>query len=804
MVLLWRDLRYAVRLLVKAPLFAVVAILTLTLGIGANTAIFSLLSALVLRPLPYVEPEQLVVVVEHYQQQPTSVSYPNLLDWQAQQQVFSATAGYLPTGLTYRAGTEPERLTGAYISANLFSILGSRPFLGRTFLAQEDVAGAERVVILGNRLWQRRFGARRDVLGKTVALGSDLYTVVGVMPAGFEFASNSEFWLPLSLWTGRAMSSQGIENVMDRNNRLGLQMVARLKSGVTPTRAQANMDVITHRLAREYPRSNQNYSARVVSLREHLVGKLGLILWILGGSVGLVLLVACANVANLLLARSAVRQKEIAIRAALGATRLQIMRQLLIESALLGMLGGGAGVILAVWSVPLLQLLIPPNAYRAGEIGLDIQVLGFALAVSLLSSLLFGLTPALAASTPDLARTLKDNSSGSGSRVGKLSRVLVVCEVALALILLVGASLMSLSLSNLQGVDLGFRPQNVLTVPVSLPEGTYPEARVRGVFSIQALEQIRTLPGVQSVALATALPLSGYLSQGSVAIEGQPSNTQVQADYLTASSEYFRVMGIPILSGRTFSEQDTQDSTGVVIINEVLARRHFPDQDPIGRRLQLETTSAWLTVIGVVGSVRQNELGTEPGPQTYRPYSQDSWPYMVFMVRTTKAPLSLKNTVEQAIHAVDPDLPIARVLSLEQVVAGSMAQPRLTWLLLALFAGLATLLSAIGVYGVMSYSVTLRTREIGIRMALGATPGHILKLIVGQGMVLVLIGMVLGVAGTIALGRILASLLYGVGAGDPRAIGAVSLGLALVTLVACWLPARRAARVNPLVAMRNE
>ncbi|MBC8121507.1 MAG: ABC transporter permease [Gemmatimonadaceae bacterium] len=792
------------RLLVKAPLFAVVAILTLTLGIGANTAIFSLLSALVLRPLPYIEPERLVVVVEHYQQQPTSVSYPNLLDWQTQQQVFSATAGYLPTGLTFKAGTEPERLAGAYISANLFSILGSSPFLGRTFRAQEDVAGAERVVILGHRLWQRRFGAKRDVLGKTVALGSDLYTVVGVMPAGFEFANHSEFWLPLSLWTGRATSLQGIENVMDRNNRLGLQMVARLKSGVTPARAQANLDVIAHRLAREYPKSNQNYSARVVSLREHLVGELGLILWILGGSVGFVLLVACANVANLLLARSAVRQKEIAIRAALGATRFQIMRQLLIESALLGMLGGGAGLVLAVWSVPLLQLLLPPDAYRVGEIGLDTQVLVFALAVSLLSSLLFGLTPALAASTPDLAGTLKDNSSGSGSRIGRLSRVLVVCEVALALILLVGAGLMSLSLFNLQRADLGFRPQNVLTVPISLPEGTYPEARVRAVFSTQALEQIRMLPGVRSVALATALPLSGYLSMGSVAIEGQPSNAQVQADYLTASPEYFRVMGIPILSGRTFSEQDTQDSTGVVIINEVMARRHFPDQDPIGRRLQLETTSAWLTVIGVVGSVRQNELSTEPGPQTYRPYSQDPWPYMVFMVRTTQAPLSLKNTVEQAIHAIDPDLPISRVLSMEQVVAGSMAQPRLTWLLLALFAGLATLLSAIGVYGVMSYSVTLRTREIGIRMALGATPGHILKLIVGQGMVLVLIGLVLGVAGTIALGRILASLLYGVGAGDPRAIGAVSLGLALVTLVACWLPARRAARVNPMVAMRNE
>jgi predicted permease len=799
----FQDLRYAGRKLRQNKAFTAVIVLTLALGIGANCAVFSVVNAVLLRPLPYPDSERLLNIGQSFgtDNQSGPVSAPNYLDFRNQTTVFENTALFSDTSRNLTGVGEPERLAGQRISASYFPTLRIAPLRGRTFTPEEDQPGKNRVVLLSYGFWLRRFGADEDVVGKTLTLDGANYVIVGVMPA--TIYGNTDIWIPM------ALSPQEL-SLRQWNH---LSMLARLKPGISILQAQTELNAIADRIKQENPLvyGGGTWGVAVKSLYEDSVHDIRRALTVLLIAVGFVLLIACANIANLLLARSATRRQEIALRSALGASRWRLVRQLFTESVLLALIGGGLGLLLSLAGVKVLVALNQHSIPRWQEIGVDSRALAFAVGISLLTSLLFGLAPALHASNLTLNASLVTGarSSVSGFHRFSLRNLLIVSELALALILLVGAGLLVKSFSRLLEVKLGFDPQNLLTMQVSLPTSKYKTAEQRRAFYESALKQIKAAPGVVAAGAVSNLPLSGLLTNGGFAIEGRPDQSP-SADLRSVSTEYLQVMRISLLSGRYFTDQDRTGMPEVVIVDEILAHRYFPNDTPIGKRLNLNGPGEaphWREVVGVVGPIKYQGLDVDYQGQLYFPHSQDPWDGMYRMnivVRTAGDPKSLASAVQTSIYHLDKDQPVYRVMTMQQLVADSLATRRFSMALLGLFAAVASLLAAVGLYGVLSYSITERRHEIGVRMALGAQTSDVLKLVAVQGMRLALIGVALGLLGSFALTRMMKSLLFGVGATDPVTFALVPLLLGVVGFVACYIPARRATKVDPLIALRCE
>ena len=793
---LWQDLKYGVRTLLRNKGFTIIAVLALALGIGANTAIFSVVNAVLLRPLPYPHPDRLVEVFESNKQsgeESGTISFPNLKDWKEQSQSFSQIAAYEYDRFILTGRDAPERFVGLNVAANFFQALDVSPASGRAFQAQEDQPGAPRVVILSHNLWQRRFAGDAKLIGQTLTLNNESYTVIGIMPQGFESPETGiELWSPLIVDPERGRGGHF------------LSAIARLKPDVTIEQAQTEMDTIARRLAQAYPDTNKNAGVKLIPLRDYLVGNIRSMLLVLLGAVGFVLLIACANVAALLLAQATARQKEMAIRTALGAGRGRLVRQFLTESVLLSLLGGGLGLLLTLWGIDLLAAAIPGNIYNAKAIGVDTQVLGFTLLVSLLTGLLFGLAPALQSSQTDLNESLKEGGRGAsgGRRRQRLFSALIVSEFALALVLLIGGGLLIKSFWRLQQIDPGFNPEHLLTMQLSLPKTRYAESQQQINFFNRVLEHVATLPGIEAVGLTSELPFNGSRTGSSFAIEGQTEDS-LHADNRTISSDYFRAMGIPLVRGRAFTPRDAANATRVAIINETSARRFWPAENPIGKRLILKEVK--YEIIGIVKDVKHIQLTEETAPEIYVHYPQvPSRTWMDLAARTTNNPENSIASIRRAIREVDPNQPVYGVRTMEQKLSRSISAQRFSALLLGIFAAVALILAAVGIYGVIAYSVTQRTHEIGVRLALGAQAGDVFKLIVGQGLRLALIGVAAGLLGAFAVTRVMASLLYGVSATDPLIFFGVSLLLAAVAFLACYIPARRATKVDPMIALRYE
>jgi putative ABC transport system permease protein len=728
------------------------------------------------------------------------VSFPNFVDWRAQNNSFEDIGCYDTGGFAIAGGSEPEQLKGAFVSQGTFEVLGVAPILGRTFTADEDQPDHDLVVILSYGLWQRRFGADPNILGQTLSLNNRQRVVIGVMPPGFQFPEVADAWGPLALTS----------KLFTRTDH-GLESIARLKPGVTLEQAQAEMVSIASNIEQQNPVTNEGLSVRLTSLRAGLVGDYKKALLILLGVVGFVLLIACVNVANLLLARATARQKEIAIRAALGANRRRIFRQLLTESLMLGLISGAIGLVLALWGMDLLLAAIPIDIPFWMKFDLDGRVLGFTAACSLMTGFVFGTAPALEASNPDLNETLKEGGrSAAGGGRHRLRSLLVVAEIAISLVLLVGAGLMMRSFISLQNVDAGIRPEGVLTMSIGLPGAKYREPEKRAAFFQQLLDRVRALPGVESAGTNSGLPLAGNNWGRSVTVEGQPILSVGEApiiNHCVITPSYFNAMGIPILKGRDFDERDAKDAAKVTIIDERLARKYWPDEDPLGKRIRFgppEDNEPWHTIVGVVREVKHARLDASTRESVYLPFAQIPIGGSSLAIRTAGRPENLIAAVRNQVREMDPDLPVTRIMPMTEVVARSVWQPRLYTALFGVFAVVALILATVGIYGVMSYSVTQRTREIGLRMALGAERKDVLKLVVGQGVVLAAIGVGVGLAAAAALTRLMSSLLFGVTTTDPITFAAVSVLLTCVALGACFIPARRAAKVDPMVALRYE
>ncbi|HEX8145948.1 MAG TPA: ABC transporter permease [Pyrinomonadaceae bacterium] len=805
---LWQDVRYGARAMRANPGFTAVAVVAL--GVGANTAIFSVVNAVLLRPLQYPNAERVVVIQElNPEGRRVQVTPANFLDWRAQAATFEHMAAVLTRPANLAVGEEAERVNFAMTSASFFDVFGVRPRAGRFFVPDEEKAGHAPVVVLSHGLWQRRFGADPSVVGKSVTLDGNAYEVVGVAPEGFSYPDRTEVWVPPYARVPTVSAQQDVE----RARGFGfLAAVALLKPGETLEHARAEMEAITSRLRQQYPESNGKRFDRVETLHENLVGETGRALLLLLGAVALVLLIACANVANLLLARAAGRQKEMAVRAALGATRLRLARQLLVESVLLALAGGAAGLLLGWWGVDLLKGLLPAEFPRLADIGVDPRVLGFTLLVSCVTGLAFGLAPALQFTRPDLHGALKESARGStgGSRAGRLRNLLIVSEVALSLVLLVGAGLLFRSFMTLRAVELGFRPQSLLTFRLSPSGERFQTDAQYSAFFRDVAERVAAIPGVEAVGVINTLPLVKGPTSG-FQVEGRPPLRRDQwpsVNYRSVSPDYFRAAGIAVIKGRAVEERDTADAPLVFVINQALARRDFPNEDPVGKRISNgigpDGQPNWREVVGVVADVRSEEPGREAAPEVYGSYLQDPFAGMSYVVRSSVEPEGLTPAVREAVRAVDRAQPVAEVRTMEQLVGESFAQPRFNSLILGLFACMALLLAAAGIYGVMSYAVTQRTHEIGIRIALGAQHGDVLRLVVGRGMALALAGVGLGLAAALALTRLLASLLYGVTATDPLTFAGVAVLLAAVALLASYVPARRATKVDPMEALRYE
>jgi putative ABC transport system permease protein len=814
-----RDLRFGARMLLKHPGFTTVAVTTLALGIGANTAIFSVVNAVLLRPLDYREPNRVVALWENVPAKGGRwrVAPANFFDWKKQSQVFEEVAAFGASTLNLTGAGEPAQLSGSRVSEGYFGALGVGPALGRAFLPEEYEPGKGQVVILGHALWRGRFGSDPNVLGKTVRLDGAAYTVVGVMPAGvyptwpttskisFD-ASRQEYLVPMSF--SPAWASNRSSHV--------LGVVARLKGGVTVERARADMSLIARRLEDAYPSNNAGAGALVNPLADEVVGDVRPALLVLLGAVGLVLLIACANVASLLLAQLAARRREVAIRAALGAGRARLVRQFLIEGALLSLAGGASGALLAAWGVDLLLKVMPSEIPRLDQVGVDARVLLFTLALSAFTSLVFGFAPALQASRADLRETLKEAGRAGGASPSRqrFRRLLVVAQVALAVVLVVGAALLVKSFRRLREVDPGFNPERVAVLSLSLPQSKYAEWQKISGFYSQLVERVRALPGVRSATIAYDNPLtSNWLD--SFTIEGRPEpqagDTPVEC-FRPVGHEYFRTVGIELVRGRHFEEQDDPAHPGATIINEAFAKKYFPGEGPLGKRLLTQTPARMTNgpmptafeIVGVVRDTKFKGLSAESSPAFYVPARQFPLSNMVVMARVDGDPAAYAQALRDAVWSLDRDQPINAVTTLDAIVAEDIAQPRFNMLLMGLFGALALLLAAVGVYGLLSYTVAQRTREIGVRIALGAQGRDIFSLTLRQGVAPALAGVFVGLAAAFALTRFLSSLLYGTGANDLSTYAFVAALLTAVALLACYLPARRATKVDPMEALRYE
>jgi len=820
---LGQDVRFGLRMLAKNPGFTAVAVLTLALGIGPNTAIFTLMNAVLLRPLPYHDPQRLVLVKEklaEFSPEPLNVPASDIGDFQRQNQSFSAVAGFQPVHMELSGGTQPERIAATRISPSAFPLLGVAPRLGRTFTQEEDRPGS-RVAVLSYHTWQGRFAGSAEVLGKSILLDRQPYTVIGIMPEGFEFPLDSEPLQPASLWVPLALTPAELS---DYGDNYDYEVIARLKPGVTQAQANSDVNAIAQRIFQAYPipesiKSGISIGAVTVPLRAAISGRVTKLLWILLGAVGLVLLIACVNVANLLLARTADRQKEIAVRAALGAGRWRLARQFMVESLLLALVGGGLGLALAKWGTRLLVALSPAELPAIGAISVDGTVLGFTLALSALTGILFGVGPALAISRTGLSETLKENARGTGQTLHHrtIRSLLVVTEAALAVVLLGGAGLLVRSFNHLRKTDPGFQTDHLLTLSLDLPEAKYQRGEDVLAFYQALLDRFQHLPGVERVGAGTSMPMVNtnwdhvFTPEG---YEGGAGQTRPDSWHALVLGDYFQTLRIPLIRGRYFTDLDRQGSLPVVIISESIARRFWPGQDPLGKRLKWgppQSKDPWLTVVGVVGDVKQLKLGEPTALHTYQSYLQlpGEWAsplgrWLTAAVRAPGKPAGLSSTLTASVWSLDHDLAIAHFETVDEAISHSLASPRFITLLMAAFAVLALALCSVGLYAVVSFAVSRRTHEVGLRMALGARPADVLKLVVGQSVRLILLGMGIGVSAALGGAHLLKSLLYGVKPTDPLTFVAVSLILLTVGLVASYIPARRATKVDPMVALRYE
>jgi predicted permease len=801
---LGQDLHYGVRVLMKKPGFALIAVITLALGIGANTTLFSVIDAVLLRPLAFNEPDRLALLFQEnrrnhwYHLSRSTVSPPNYLDWKNQSRHFEHLAAYRTRTVNLTGADEPERVSVAQVSADFFKVLKVEPILGRTFLPEEEKPGGPRLVVLSYGFWRQRYGADPNIVGKTLTLDDYSCTIIGVMPRESQYPGGARLWGPL-----------GIDYAAAGRGEVFLQVVGRLKPGVTWEQARTEMDTIAERLAREYPATNSIWSVAVVPLTDLVAGPIRPALLVLLGAVGFVLLIACANVANLLLARAAAREKEVAIRAALGASRWRLMRQMLTESLMLALVGGALALLLAILATKALVALgtgIP----RMNGVAIDRRALGFTFAISLLTSLIFGILPALQISKPKLNRSLKEGGHGlSGASQRGLRSLLVISEVALSLVLLVGAGLMIKSFRHLRAVDPGFDQERVLSMRLSLPRTGYQQPAQIAALYEQLMHSLAALPGVDAAGAIDKRLFSGDITTSSFVIEGRPAPAGqfYSAEYANVTTDYFRAMGIPLLKGRVFTEQDTAQSLPVTVISETMARRYFTDEDPIGRRITPGYGGRTLQIIGVVGDVRHHSLTADLKPTIYFPLWQNPQRSMCIIVRATGDAAVLTDAVRSRIRESEKSAPIYDSITLKQIVSDSVARERFSTLLFAVFATVALLLALVGVYGVMSYMVEQRRHEIGIRMALGAQISDVYRLVIKQGMILALAGITIGVVAALALAKLITSfsgMLHDVSPTDSATFVLIALLLLAAALISCLIPARRATKVDPLVALRCE
>ena len=818
---LFQDLRYGARMLFKNPGITFVVILALALGIGANTAIFSVVDAVLLRPLPYPESDRLVLLNETSKaMDEISVSYPNFTDWRNQNHVFENIGVYNRSSYNLTGVGDAERIVTGQVSADLFAALRANPAMGRLFTNDEDKPGGTPVVLLSHPLWQRRFGGQANILNQQLMLNNKSYTVIGIMPEGFQFPTRVEMWVPVGQLSGEA-------SWQSRGNHPGLYGVARLKPGVTFAQAKAEMDTIGANLEKQYQDSNAGNGIGLHPLLEVFVGDVRRPLWVLFAAVAFVLLIACANIANLLLARAQSRQKEMAIRSAMGAGRWRIARQLLTESVLLALIGGTLGMLVAQWGIKLILYISPDALPRSKEIGLDWRVLAFTIGLSFVTGLLFGLVPALQAGVVDVHETLKETGRGTSGKHW-LRSSLVVVEVATTLVLLVGAGLMIRSFYRLQKVNPGFSYDHLTSFTVALPQKKYAESEQREQFYNRLLENLRGLPGVEATAAASGLPLGNNGWQTSFVIDGRPRPPRDQTPLMEAclvTPDYFKAMNIPVKSGRVFDSHDDRSwiaskdlskldddekfiaPLNSIVIDEEFARRHWPGEEAVGKRIAMgsEKDPRFLTVLGVVGRVKMEGLGTDSKRvQGYFPFAQIPSGGMTVILKAAGDPNQLIAAVRQQVKAIDPDQPIYSVRTMDDIRSESVAPERLNLTLLSIFAGLALVLAVVGIYGVMSYTVTQRTHEIGIRMAIGAQPRDVFRMVIGQGMMLAFVGVVCGLIGAFGLTRLMASMLFGVEPTDPLTFAAIAVLLTGVALVACYVPGRRATKVDPVVSLRYE
>ena len=803
---LFSDFRYALRNLIKRPGFMAVAVITLALGIGANTAIFSAVQALLINPLPFPSQDRVVAIwdknpshgVEH-----NEVAMANYLDWRAQSQSFENLAldRWWSTNLT--AGDSPERVQGFLVTANFLDVLAVKPIKGRNFVAEENQPGKDRVAIITYSLWQRRFAADPDIINKTITTNGIVRTVIGVLPKDFNYPKGAEVYAPLPL-TPEMMKNRGFHTYY---------VIGRLKPGVTVQGAQAEIDTITARLAAQYPDTNIGLGASVYPIVADTVRQYSAALWIMMGAVGFVLLIACANVANLMLARASGRQKEIALRAALGANRWRIVRQLLVESLIIALIGGAFGVLVGFWGIDLLKASNPGDAakYAPGwkNLGINLPVLGFTLGISVLSGLIFGLAPAWQVSKPDLNDALKEGGRNTGSGSRRLRGLLVISEVALSLVLLIGAGLLFRSFLALLKTNAGFNAEGVLTMNLNLPVAKYKDDNQRAAFYSDLVKRVKSLPGVQSAAAINYLPLGGSNASDTFLVEGQPEPARGQENegrYRVCTPDYFQTMGISILKGRPFNDQDIAGSKPVVIVNETMARRYWANGDALGKRIRFEgplDKAPWMEVVGIAQDVK-HELNLPVTSDYYLPHAQDAWNAMVLVARTSTEPGAMAAPIRQQVLAIDKDQPVFDVRTMSEVRAASVTLYTFGFVTMGIFAVVALALASIGIYGVMAFVVSQRTQEIGIRMALGARARDVLKLVVTNGMWLAVTGVVAGLIGAFGITRLMSSLLFNVSPTDVMTFALVTLGLLFVALIACYIPARRATKVDPLIALRYE